>query len=129
MVAFLASALVSEYHYVLDRSVINNTSLSVIVEYGVYIPLLAYLIYRDNSSRYREDGRILWSNLMNYIKKLLATLSTAEICYIAIRGYMHYNFIQNGVEPYQAVLFSSIIASVAFYTVINTGASLTRIFK
>ncbi len=113
----------------LDKSVINNTSLSVVVEYGVYIPLLAYLMYRDNGSRYRKDSRMLWGELMSYIKKLLATLSTAEICYIAIRGYMHYNFIQNGVEPYQAAWFSSIIASVAFYTVVNTGARLTRLFK
>ncbi len=119
----------AEYHYMLDESAINNAALSVVVEYGVYIPLLAYLLYRDNGSRYRKDGRVLWNKVISDIKKLLATLPTAEICYIAIRGYMHYNFIQNGVEPYQAAWFSSIIASVAFYTVINTGASLTRLFR
>ncbi len=113
----------------MDRAVVINTTLSIAVEYGVYIPLLAYLVYRDNFKRYVTATGINWLAIMNDAKKLLATFSAAELAYIAIRGYMHYYFLTVGVAPYQAVWFSSIIASAVFYTIINVGAKVTRLFN
>ncbi len=113
----------------MDRVAVINTTLSIAVEYGVYIPLLVYLVYRDNCKRYITATGINWRVIVNDAKKLLATFSAAELAYIAIRGYMHYYFLTIGVAPYQAVWFSSIIASTVFYTIINVGAKVTRLFN
>jgi hypothetical protein len=121
--------VVAEYCYTLDRSAVTNTTLSVVVEYGVYIPLLAYLLYRDNSHRYIDVAGINWKAVISDAKKLLATFSAAELVYTAIRGYMHYHFITLGMAPYQAAWLSFIMASIAFYTIINLGAKITRLFN
>lgn len=127
--AFIASALIAEAYYAMDRSAAINSTMSVAVEYGIYIPLFAYLYYKDNKGRYRDEYNIMWSRVLMDAKKLIATLSVAEMVYAVVRGYMHYHSLTMGMQPYQAAVLSSIVASVLFYTVVNTGARISRLFN
>lgn len=127
--AFIASAAVAEVYHAMDNNAAINSTLSVAIEYSIYIPLLAYLYYRDNRWRYRSERSVIWSNVLSDAKKLTATLVVAEIAYTAVRGYVHYHSLNIGLQPYQAALFSSIAASILFYTVVNVGAKVTRLFK
>lgn len=129
--AFVVSAIVAEAYYAMDRSAAINSTLSVVVEYGVYVPLFAYLYYRDNRMRYMAESSngVVWSRVFSDAKKLIATLSVAEIVYIAVRGYMHYHFISIGMQPYQAAVLSSVAASILFYAVVNMGAKVSGLFN
>ncbi len=128
--AFLASTIIAEAYYTMDRSAALNSTLSVAVEYGIYMPLFAYLYYRDSKRRYRDSSSsVLWSRVLSDAKKLIATLSAAEVVYIAARGYMHYHSLSVGMQPYQAAVLSSIVASILFYTVVNVGAKASRLFN
>ncbi|GBC73895.1 hypothetical protein HRbin04_01303 [archaeon HR04] len=128
--AFIASALIAEAYYTMDRSAAINSTMSVAVEYGIYIPLFAYLYYKDNKGRYRDEySNIVWSRVLMDARKLIATLSSAEMVYAVVRGYMHYHSLTMGMQPYQAAVLSSIVASVLFYTVVNIGARVSRLFN
>jgi uncharacterized protein (DUF2062 family) len=53
------------------------------------------------------------------IKKLIASFSVSEIVYSVTKISSNYQLLQLGTQPYQASMVSSLIASVAFYVVIN----------
>ncbi|MFN4336586.1 MAG: hypothetical protein ACK4FV_03255 [Candidatus Nitrosocaldus sp.] len=128
--AFLVSTITAEAYYTMNRSATINSTLSVAVEYGIYIPLFAYLYYRDNRRRYRDSANnVLWSKVLRDAKKLIGTLSIAEIVYIAARAYLHYHLLNVSMQPYQAAVLSSIVASILFYTVVNVGAKVSRLFN
>lgn len=128
--AFMVSMLVAEaYYYTMGSSAALNSTLSVAVEYGVYIPLFTYLYYRDNRNRYRDGPSILWRSVFSDARKLVTTLSIAELVYVAVRGYMHYHLLTMGMQPYQAALISSILASMLFYAVVNIGARVSGLFN
>ncbi len=97
--AFLASAIMAEAYYIINRSATINSTLSVAVEYGIYIPLFAYLYYRDNKRRYRGSDCVLWSRVFRDAKKLISTLSVAEIVYITARVYIHTTCLTLACSP------------------------------
>lgn len=128
--AFIASALIAEAYYAMNSSAAINSTMSIAVEYGIYIPLFAYLYYKDNKGRYRDEySNIVWRRVLMDARKLIATLSVAEMVYAVVRGYMHYHSLTMGMQPYQAALLSSIVASALFYTVVNVGARISRLFN
>jgi hypothetical protein len=53
------------------------------------------------------------------IKKLIASFSVSEIVYSVIKISFNYQLLQVGIQPYQASMLSSLIASAVFYVVIN----------
>lgn len=128
--ALLTGALVAQLYGTFDHSAAANSLISLVTEYSVYIPIFAYLFYRDNRYRYVDPfGKIDRKKVLNDVKKLLAVFSISEIIYSITRGYTHYQILVSGTEPYQASILASIIAWAVFSLCINFSVKLVRLFK
>jgi hypothetical protein len=128
--AFFASAFVSQYYSLYDDSSIANSILALVTEYVIYIPLFAYLFYRDNRQRYIDAaGKRDSKRLRGDVKKLFAAFSVSEIIYSVARAYVHYALMQTGTEPYQASMIASMVAWGVFFVSINASVKLVRLFK
>lgn len=128
---FFASALVAQLYALHDSNALTNSIVALATEYGVYIPLFAFLFYRDNKHRYVDPltGKRDSKKLKDDIKKLFTAFSISEIIYSITRISAHYQFLQGGVEPYQASMIGSLIAWAVFFVCINAGIKLVRLFK
>ena len=51
-VSFLVGAITTQIYTTLDSNNISNAVITLTVGYCVYIPLFAFLFYKDNKSRY-----------------------------------------------------------------------------
>lgn len=128
--ALLAGALVAQLYSTFDHSAATNSLVSLVTEYSIYIPLFAYLFYRDNMYRYIEpSGKTDRKKILSDIRKLLAAFSISEIIYSVTRGYVHYQILVSGTEPYQASILASLIAWTVFSLCINFSVKLVRLFK
>ena len=119
--AFLAAAYVTQASYLTyNKSSITNSIVGLTTEYSVYLPIFALLFYLDNRYRYVDPltGTRNRKVIVLDIKKLIASFSVAEIVYSVIKISFNYQ-LQVGIQPYQASMFSSLIASAVFYVVIN----------
>jgi hypothetical protein len=127
---FFAGALAAQLYKNYDENVLANSVVSLAAEYAAYIPIFAYLFYNDNKHRYVDPlGHRISKNIWNDLKKLFATFSVSEIIYSVTRGYVHYQILVMGTEPYQAAMIASFIAWAAFLACVNIGAKLVRLFK
>jgi len=129
--ASFASALVAQLYTLHDNNALTNSMVALATEYGVYIPFFAFLFYRDNKHRYVDalTGKRDSKKLREGIMKLFTAFSISEIIFSITRASAHYQFLQNGVEPYQASMIASLIAWAVFFVSINTGIKLVRLFK
>lgn len=120
--ALLAAAYVTQASYLTyNKSSIINSIVGLTTEYSVYLPIFALLFYLDNRYRYVDPltGTRNRKVIVLDIKKLIASFSVAEIVYSVIKISFNYQLLQVGIQPYQASMFSSLIASAVFYVVIN----------
>ncbi len=131
MGAFFAGALAAQLYALHDSNAIANSMVALLTEYGVYIPVFAFLFYRDNRHRYVDPstGKRNSRKLRGDIKKLFAAFSVSEIIYSVARTYLHYQLMQGGMEPYQASMVASSIAWAVFILSVNTGIKLVKLFK
>ena len=128
--ALITSALVAQLYSTIDHSAAANSLVSLVTEYSVYIPIFAYLFYRDNRYKYVDPfGKTDRKKVLNDVKKLLAAFSISEIIYSVTRVYVHYQILVSGTEPYQASILASIIAWAVFSLCINFSVKLVRLFK
>lgn len=128
--AFFASALVAQFYALYDTNSISNSMLALVTEYGIYVPLFAYLFYRNNRHKYlNESGKRDSTKLRDDVKKLFAAFSVSEIIYSVARVYVHYEFLQDGMEPYQASMIASLVAWGVFFVSINASVKLVKLFK
>jgi len=129
--AFFASAFVAQFYRLYDSNVLTNSIIALVTEYCVYIPLFALLFYKDNKHRYVEPltGKRDSKKLRDDVKKLFAAFSISEIIFSIARTYAHYEFLQSGMEPYQASMIGSVVGWAVFFICINTGIKLVRLFK
>jgi len=129
--AFFASAFVAHLYALYDSNVLANSIVALATEYGVYIPFFAFLFYRDNKHRYIDPltGKRDSKKLRGDVKKLFTAFSISEIIFSITRTSAHYQFLQGGVEPYQASMIGSLIAWAVFFVCINAGIKLVRLFK
>ncbi len=129
--AVFTSALVAQLYARYDTSALANSIVAIAAEYGVYIPLFAFLFYRDNRHRYIDHltGKRDSKKLRNDVKKLFATFSISEIIFSVTRTSAHYQLLQSGAEAYQASMIGSLIAWAVFFVCINAGVKFVRLFK
>ena len=129
--AFFASAFVAQIYALHDSNALTNAIVALATEYGVYIPFFAFLFYRDNKHRYVDPltGKRDSKKLRVDVKKLFVAFSISEIIFSITRTSAHYQFLQGGVEPYQASMIGSLIAWTMFFVSINAGIKLVRLFK
>ena len=129
--AFFAAALVTQLYLQYDRSNVSNSIIALSTEYGVYIPLFAFLFYKDNKVKYVDPvtGKKDSKRVKEDIWKLFAAFSVSEIIYSVMKISIHCQLLQLGAQPYQASMISSLIAWGVFLVSINVSAKVVKLFK
>jgi hypothetical protein len=113
------------------RVMFQNSIIALSTEYGVYIPIFAFLFYRDNKVKYidpvtkKKDSK----KVKEDIWKLLTAFSVSEIIYSVMKISIHYQILQLGAQPYQASIISSLIAWGVFLVSVNLSAKVVKLFK
>ena len=112
IVSFLAGALATQSYVLFDRNNMSNAIITLTIGYCVYIPVFAFLFYRDNKSRYIDPltGKKNSKNIREDIMKLFGAFTVSEVIYIAVKLYIHYSLLQLYVQPYQALTIAELTA-------------------
>ncbi|MFZ0222294.1 MAG: hypothetical protein WAM42_11480 [Candidatus Nitrosopolaris sp.] len=131
IVSFLAGALATQSYALFDRNNMSNAIITLTIGYCVYIPIFAFLFYRDNKSRYIDPltGKKNSKNIREDIMKLFGAFTVSEVIYIAVKLYIHYSLLQLYVQPYQALTIAELTAWGVFLISINTGIKVAKLFK
>jgi hypothetical protein len=131
IVSFIAGALVTQSYALFDRNNMSNAIITLTIGYCVYIPVFAFLFYKDNKSRYIDPltGKENSKNIREDIMKLLGAFAISEVIYIAVKLYIHYSLLQLYVQPYQALTIAELTAWGVFLISINTGIKVAKLFK
>jgi hypothetical protein len=131
IVSFLAGALATQSYALFDRNNMSNAIITLTIGYCVYIPVFAFLFYRDNKSRYIDPltGKKNSKNIREDIMKLFGAFTVSEVIYIAVKLYIHYSLLQLYVQPYQALTIAELTAWGVFLISINTGIKVAKLFK
>lgn len=131
IISFLAGALATQSYALFDHNNLSNAIITLTIGYCVYIPVFAFLFYRDNKSRYIDPltGKKNSKNIREDVMKLLGTFTVSEVIYIAIKLYVHYSLLQLHVKPYQALTIAELTAWGVFLISINIGIKVAKVFK
>ena len=131
IVSFLAGALATQSYALFDRNNMSNAIITLTIGYCVYIPVFAFLFYRNNKSRYIDPltGKKNSKNIREDIMKLFGAFTVSEVIYIAVKLYIHYSLLQLYVQPYQALTIAELTAWGVFLISINTGIKVVKLFK
>src|SRR6188472_3663642 len=131
IVSFLAGALSTQIYALFDDNNMYNAIITLTIGYCVYIPVFAFLFYRDNKLRYVDPltGKKNSKNIREDIMKLLGAFTVSEVIFIATKLYIHYSLLQLYVQPYQALALAELTAWGVFLVSINTGIKVVKLFK
>ena len=131
MFAFFAGAIFTQFYSEYDLNNLRNSFITLIIEYGIYIPLFAMLYYIDNKNKYLDNltNKKNYSLIKQDIKKLLTAFSISEIVFSISKILIHYQLLQISVEPYKASMVGSICAWIIFFVVINYSIKTVKLFK
>jgi hypothetical protein len=131
IVSFLVGASFTQIYALYDGNNIVNSLVTSVVGYGVYIPLFAFLYYRDNKAKYIDPltGKKLFSKIKDDIKKLFTAFSISEAIFILSKTYIHYSLLASFVQPYQAYTFAEFISWIIYLISINVGTKAVKLFE
>ncbi len=130
--SLVLTALITQYYY--DNSSKNNfeTSLvSLIVEYAIETPIFVILFYIDNKKIYTDSltGKKDLHRIKTDLKKLFAAFSISDVIYAIAQISFEFNILQHtSIEPYQASVYSSLMAWAIFFVIINISIKSVRLF-
>ena len=130
--AFFGGAIFTQLYSQYDSNNLANSVSTLLIEYGIYIPLFALLFYRDNRVRYIDPltGGRNYGAIKTDVKKLVAAFSISELIFSFAKIYIHYELLQSSlVEAYQASMIGSIAAWVIFLVSINLSVKAVKLFK
>ena len=105
--------------------------MSLLIEYVIETPIFFVLYYIDNKKIYLDPvtGKKNLSAVKTDLKKLFAVFSLSDVIYAVALISFEFNLLQHTtVEPYQASLYSSLIAWAIFFVVANVSAKSVRLF-
>ena len=130
--SLVLTAIITQYYYY--NASTNNFEVSLVsllVEYVIETPIFAILYYTDNKKIYvnAQTGRADWYAIKTDLKKLVAVFSLSDVIYAVAQISFEFNLLQHTtVEPYQASVYSSIIAWAIFFVIINVSIRSVRLF-
>ena len=131
IIAFFAGAIFTQFYSEYDQNNLRNSIVTLTIEYGVYIPLFAFLYYIDNRDKYLDKLTNKKNNslIRQHIKKLLTAFSISEIIFSISKILIHYQLLQLSIEPYKASMIGSVSAWIIFFVVINYSIKTVKLFK
>jgi hypothetical protein len=103
----------------------------LVIGNAVYIPLFAFLFYRDNKAKYIDPltGKKNSNRIKNDVKKLFTAFSISEAIFIVSKTYIHYSLLVSSVEPYQAYSLAEFVSWIIYFISINVGAKAVKLFE
>ena len=116
--AFVAQMLSEEESYL-------NTTLTILVGYGVFFGFFGFLFYLDNKKRYQAMRPKL---IKKELIKLASSFGIGEIVYLGIRWSLMFYFLEVEMEPFAASLISEAIATTFYLAVISTVLKVTKAY-
>ena len=116
--AFVAQMLSEEESYL-------NTTLTILVGYGVFFGFFGFLFYLDNKKRYQAMRPKL---IKKELLKLVSSFGIGEIVYIGIRWSLMFYFLEIELEPFAASLVSEAIATLFYLTVVSAVLKATKVY-
>lgn len=131
IVSFLVGASFTQIYAQYDGNDIVNSLITLVIGYGVYIPLFAFLFYRDNKAKYRDSltGKKNSNKIKNDLKKLFTAFTISEAIFIISKTYIHYSLLVAFVEPYQAYTFAEFVSWIIYLVTINVGTKAVKLFE
>jgi hypothetical protein len=102
---------------------IENSIYTLVIGYASYLPIFAYLFYRDNKDRYVDpiSGSRNTNNFVFDMKKLFTAFSASECVFIATKTYIHFHLLELGyLEAYQTYFFAELVAWSFYFVSMNT---------
>ena len=125
LVSFAIGMCFTEFYakYAGPNSSIENSIYTLVIGYASYIPIFAYLFYRDNKDRYVDpnSGRKNTGMLLLDVRKLFTAFSASECLFIVTKTYIHFQQLELGyLEAYQAYFFAELVAWGVYFVSMNT---------
>ncbi|MFI5407266.1 MAG: hypothetical protein ACHQ1D_12250, partial [Nitrososphaerales archaeon] len=130
--SLVLTAIITQYYYYNVSS--NNFEValvSLLIEYVIETPIFFILYYIDNKKIYLDPvtGEKNLSAVKTDLKKLFAVFSLSDVIYAVALISVEFSLLQHSTaEPYQASLYSSLIAWAIFFVVVNLGVKSVRLF-
>ena len=130
--SLILTAIITQYYYYHASS--NNFEVSLVsllIEYAIETPIFVLLYYIDNKKIYVDPltGKKNLSAVKTDLKKLFAVFSLSDVIYAMALISFEFNLLQHStVEPYQASVYSSLIAWAIFFVIVNISARSVRLF-
>ena len=95
----------------------------MVIGYSVYIPLFAFLFYRDNKAKYVDPltGKKNSNKIKNDVKKLFTAFSISEAIFVVSKTYIHYSLLVSSVAEF--------ISWIIYFISINVGTKAVKLFE
>jgi hypothetical protein len=109
--------------YVGPESSIENSIYTLVIGYASYLPIFAYLFYRENKGRYidPDSGSRNTKKLLLDARKLLTAFSASECVFIVTKTYIHFHQLELGyLDAYQAYFVAELVAWAIYFVSMNT---------
>jgi hypothetical protein len=109
--------------YAGPESSIENSIYTLVIGYASYLPIFAYLFYRDNKERYVDpnSGSRNTEKLLLDIKKLFTAFSASECVFIVTKTYIHFHLLESWyLDAYQAYSIAELVAWGLYFVSMNT---------
>ena len=132
LLAFAASIIISAIaaDYFSDQYAYLNTTLTLVVDYGVFFSTFGILFYIDNRKKYRsETGELKKSLLKSDLVKIITSLGIGEVVYTIVRWVLQYYLLQIDYDAYLASIVSQLISTVVYLVVLNLSVKITKLYK
>ena len=105
------------------ESSFENSIYTLAIGYASYLPIFAYLYYRDNKDRYVDliSGTRNSSKLLLDIRKLFTAFSASECVFIVTKTSIHFYLLELGyLEAYQAYFVAELVAWGVYFVSMNS---------
>ena len=132
LLAFAASITISAIaaDYFSDQYDYLNTTLTLVVDYGVFFSTFGILFYIDNRRKYRtETGQLKKSLLKSDLVKIITSLGIGEVVYTIVRWILQYYLLQIDYDAYLASIVSQLISTIVYLAVLNLSVKITKLYK
>ena len=127
LICFIVSASLSAVvaQLLSDYENYLNTTITIVIGYGIFFGIFSSLFYWDNKNRYKQmKGNLIRKEIIS----LVSSFGIGEVGYLGVRWPSFYYFLEIGIEPYLASLTSEIIATACYMAIVSLVLRGTKTF-
>jgi len=123
-ISAITSAIIAELLSSFENHI--NTTITIVIGYGVYFGIFSILFYFDNKKRYKQmNGKMIKKELMH----IMTSFGIGEIAYFCMRWPTFYYFLEMKIEPFAASLISEIISTGVYMLIVTIFLKRSKAFS